>query len=295
MMGYCSHEDCDSREQEPESSAEAIVAETMEIPTFPPVARKVIELVDRESTSTADLDSLVSKDQSLAVRVLRFVSSAYMGMGRRVDTILDAIMLIGFDMLRALVVAASIRNMFLRYGPTERYLWEHSVFTSVAASGLARETGRIDIELALVGGLIHDVGKVVMNNGEPEKYGKITETARLGGLSFADIEFEAFGFTHCDVGALLLSKWNFPQNLQAVVRHHHYSESGFPVDEAQRNLCLVVAAANELSRSGESDKEHLAASIRQVLSEMNVSDARMDDVATKIRSVFVAQRDSLLV
>lgn len=282
-------------EQDIGRSLEAIVAETVEIPTFPPVARKVIELVDKDSTSTAELEHLVSKDQDLATRVLRFVGSAYLGSGRRVETILHAIMLIGFDMLRALVVAASIRNMFRHYGPTERYLWEHSVFTSVAASGLARETRRVNIELAIAGGLLHDVGKVVMNNSDPERCAKITDIARTQGVSFADLELEEFGFTHSDVGALLLSMWDFPEILQAVVSHHSYYVSRFPSEETTAALCVVVAAANEFSHLWESNGMDPTDSTRQIFSEIGVAATRIDHVAGEISSVFTAQRDGMLI
>lgn len=270
-------------------SLEAIIAETVEIPTFPPVAKKVIELADRESTSTADLECLISKDQGIAVRVLRFVNSAYFSMGRRVDTMLDAIMLIGFQMLRALVVGAAVRNMFRKFGATEKNLWEHSVLTSLTASSVARMTREVPVEVALVAGLIHDVGKVVMNNSVPQDYEDITAAGQRHGNDLLLWERRHFGFTHGDVGALLLKAWDFPETLQTAVRFHHYGECP-SLAKTDGEICRVVSIANAAAAALSLDSAALTEEDKEAFSEMGISGPHLKGLLQEIRSLFDEQR-----
>jgi putative nucleotidyltransferase with HDIG domain len=271
-------------------SVEALIAETLEIPTFPPAARKVIELTDRESTSTADLEQILSKDQGIALRVLSFVNSAYFNTGRRVDTILDAIMLIGFQMLRALVVGASVRNLFRKFGATEKNLWEHSVLASLASSSVARVKKEVPIELALVAGLIHDVGKVVLNNSMPHEYDEITASGRRHGELLLQSESRVFGFNHGDVGALLLRAWDLPENLRMVAQSHHYDDCPSLAEE-DRALCRVVALGNAAAVAVSLDGATLPETETEAFSQIGLSGSRVKDLLHEIRSLLNEQKN----
>ena len=117
---------------------------------------------------------------------------------------------------------------------------------SVASSLLAKVTKMVKPEEALVSGLIHDVGKTILNNSIPDKYTLISQKVYEEGAFFRDVEAEFLGYTHCDVGGLIARKWKLPKNLEIVIEYHH-SES-LPVfeDSEYEALCQIVNVADAI-------------------------------------------------
>jgi putative nucleotidyltransferase with HDIG domain len=228
---------------------ERIILETVDVPSLPTVAMKALELINDDASSIDELEKIISKDQSFSSRLLRIANSPYYGMNRRIDTISSGVMLIGLNTMKSLVVAASLKDMHRKYGLFEQKLWEHSLGVSVASSLLAHATKMIQPEEALVAGLIHDVGKTILNNSMPEKYLTVAQKAHDGQVMFHEVESEVFGFNHCEVGGLIARKWKLPKNLEVVIEYHH--SDGFPSfeDRANEGLCQIVSVADALCLS----------------------------------------------
>jgi putative nucleotidyltransferase with HDIG domain len=231
------------------SDLEKIILETIDIPSLPTVAMKALELINDDGTSIDELEKIISKDQSFSSRLLRIANSPYYGMNRHIDTISSGVMLIGFNTMRSLVVAASLKDMHRKYGVFEQKLWEHSLGVSVASSLIAQFTRMVQPEEALVAGLIHDVGKTILNNSLSDKYRVIAQKAHDTGSMFSDVETEMLGFDHCEVGGLIARKWKLPKNLETVIEYHHADVLPTFEDKAFEAICEIVRVADAICLS----------------------------------------------
>lgn len=277
-----------------EEILEKIISETVDIPSLPPVAMKVLQLMNDDYSSINELEKIILKDQSFSTRILRIANSPYYGRGRSIDTISTAIILIGFNTMKNLVVAASLKDLHRKFGLFEQRLWEHSLGVSIAASLLAAETQMLMSEEALVAGLIHDVGKTVLNNSMPESYSVVIEKVYEEGLPFIEVEDEMLGFNHCNVGGLIARKWKLPRNLEVVIECHH-SET-FP-DFENRNfeiLCEIVRIADAVCLN-------LGIGLRRPLNisdieleRLGISEGRFGEIQETIKKTYAEQKSKLL-
>lgn len=225
---------------------EKIIAEVVDIPSLPAVAAKVLKFMDNEYSSVEELENIILTDQALSTRILRIANSAYYLKGMKIDSIPTAIIRIGFKTMKSLVVATSVKDLHRKFGLFEQKLWEHSLGVSIAASILAKETRMSSPDEALVAGLIHDVGKTVLNNSMSETYSLVVEKVYEEGMSFIDAENEMLEFNHCSVGGFVARKWRLPKNLEMVIEHHHAEDlSGFE-EPAEEALCQLVKLADAM-------------------------------------------------
>ncbi len=117
---------------------------------------------------------------------------------------------------------------------------------SIAAALLAAETGMLIPEEALIGGLIHDMGKIVINNSLPEQYKAVIKKVDQEKLNSIVAEDEILGFNHCNVGALIARKWKLPRNLEAVIEYHHAEQYPAFQDSGYETMCQIVQVADAM-------------------------------------------------
>lgn len=215
-----------------------------DLPTIPVVATKVMQLIENESASAEELAKVVSSDPAVAARVLKISNSSFYGCQRQIQTLSHAIMVLGFGTLKSLVVAASVKQVYKPYGLTEKMLWEHSFGAGLAARVIAGSTRIVNEEEAFLGGLFHDIGKIILNNLDNQKFQMVVQKCYNEGMSFLEAEQQVFSYNHAEVGGLVIKKWNFPAILmQAVLKHHSFD---FAEDEDiyQVRLTCVVGLSN---------------------------------------------------
>ncbi len=204
-----------------ESLAEAVAVG--QLPAMPHAAGKVLRLVNEPDATAEGLRQIIETDPALTAAVLRLVNSALFGLPKAVSTVSHAVMLIGFIRLRALTlttVMASMKGSIPEdVAPERDLIWDHSVSSGLAARALAERQGLAWSEEAFVAGLLHDCGALVMLANHPEAYRSLVE--KHGRLPLPAEEEEVFGFTHEQVGTLLLSEWNLAPQLIAVAGGHH--------------------------------------------------------------------------
>jgi len=207
------------------TSAKAFVESARELPVMAPVATEVMRKAEDPDTAVKEIAELISRDAALAVRVLKIANSSFYAMAREVQSIQQAIMLLGYSTLRAVVVAASMKDVFARFGLAERLLWEHAVAGAVAANRLAREIGGLSPDELFLAGLLHDVGRLVMYSQDSERYQEVLKVIYAQGGDPVALEREHFGFDHCEIGSLVLEKWKLPARLVSAVGGHHDPEA----------------------------------------------------------------------
>ncbi|HAM52145.1 MAG TPA: HD family phosphohydrolase [Nitrospiraceae bacterium] len=228
--------------------ASELIIKTIDIPGVPMVALEIMKLIDQSHTSLDDLQQAIIADEALAARILKMANSSFYGVHQNINTISEAIAIMGFKTLRTIMLAASTRDVYKRFGLTEQKMWEHSLGVSVAAGIIAAEMPLLNNEEVVVAGLLHDVGKTILNNSQPERFSFITQRMNEERVTFASLELEIFGFTHTEIGYLLSEKWGFPQTLSNVILYHHagYSDVQSLADPYTRTLCQVIALSDAL-------------------------------------------------
>lgn len=223
---------------------EIMIMTASDLPTIPVVATKVMQLIESEKATAEELAKVVASDPAVAARVLKISNSSFYGCQRQIQTLSHAIVVLGFSTLKSLVVAASVKQVYKPYGLTEKMLWEHSFGAGLAARIIAKETRAANEEEAFLGGLFHDIGKIIMNNMDSQQFQAAMQKCYNDQVSFSEAERQVYSYTHSEVGALVIKKWNFPDILMHAVLKHHSFDFAEDEDAYQIRLACVVGLAN---------------------------------------------------
>jgi putative nucleotidyltransferase with HDIG domain len=214
---------------------------------MPSTVSRILNALDEPSTGASYISELLGLDQALAANVLQAANSAYLGYGPSCSNLSDAVMRLGFKRIRTLVLgvaASSTLNRSLpgyRLGPGE--LWNHSVATGTAAQWFARAINFPAPENAYVAGLLHDIGKLIMDQFAVADYDRLFDYVQNYDAAFFQVEQKLFGIDHAAVGAGMATKWNFPTELIEAIQFHH-APSQAPT---HKDLAALINIANALS------------------------------------------------
>jgi putative nucleotidyltransferase with HDIG domain len=220
-----------------------IVMQAVDLPTIPTVAKKVVKALGNPNTNLNDLNKLISTDQALSARILKIANSAMYYCQREINSLNMAMSRIGLASLKSIVIAVSTKDIYKTFGEAEKLLWEHSVGVSIASQTIAQKIGGFKNDEIFLGGLMHDIGKTLLNNKDPQKYSQVFQEVHEGGKSFIEAEHEVYGFTHAEVGALLINKWNLPEILAEVIRiHHDLNPEQKPTQNGLKTAALINLA-----------------------------------------------------
>lgn len=224
----------------------AFVEKNLEIPTIPDVAARALREMGNPRADGPRIAAIISRDHGLTTRVLQLTNSAAFGLRRKVVSLEQAAMILGFNRLKTLVISASCRQLYRHFGWLEMELWLHSVACAAATQLIAKQAG-IPAGEAFVAGLMHDVGKVVMNNAEPDQFREVVKAAEDGsGYDAEGLEREAFGFSHSEVGALLIRRWDLAPELESVLLMHHDPELLVTQEDDVQKTTWAVMLADEI-------------------------------------------------
>lgn len=215
-----------------------------DLPTIPVVATKVMQLIESDRATADELSKVVSGDPAVAARVLKISNSPFYGCQRKIQNLSTAIMMLGFNTLRSLVITASVKQVYQPYGLVEKMLWEHSFGAGLAARMIAEQTKAAHEEEAFLAGLFHDIGKTIMNHIDRDKFRMVVERCYNELLPFIQVENEIYDFGHEDVGACVIRKWNFPDMLANAVQRHHTLAFADADDPYLAGLTAIVSLAD---------------------------------------------------
>ncbi len=201
------------------------IDEIVNIPTLPQVMARVIPMLSDPKVSAREIARVISQDPSLVARILRIVNSAFYGFPRQITTIDHALVILGFNRLKAAIFTASVLEIFRdgknAIGFNVQGFWEHSIGVGVIARSLARYLRISNVEEHFIFGLLHDIGKLILDYYAKEYYKDVLELKKKEDIPITKAEEEVLGFNHSVVGALIFDRWNLPQDVVEVVGWHH--------------------------------------------------------------------------
>ncbi|MDA3950034.1 MAG: HDOD domain-containing protein [Spirochaeta sp.] len=236
------------------------------LPQFPEnilTLRKMLEDPDSEMTTIA---RTLGQDPSLTADLLRTVNSARYMLPRRMDNVVEAVKVVGLRGLRQMLLSYGTQRVLGdgEDNATTRQLWDHSQRTAFFAYGIARHVfKRKDIlDDVYVGGILHDMGKIVFSSLHPDTVARIQTFSREKGIPSSVFEEMSDGIDHAEVGARLATQWNFPDVLVETIRHHH---TPLKADGHVRDVVAVVYLANELAKITTNDFSHIDARVLRIV------------------------------
>ena len=193
------------------------------LPNLPGSTRQLLGYLNDESVDLKIIVRAIECDQGLAISVLRVANSPFFGMPNKVQTINDAVVVLGFSNLRMIIVsvmATMIKFPNLENESTVRLMFRHSLSVAIGASVLARNNA-VDASALFLAGILHDIGILVLMSTYPEAHREARALAQRDKLFMFEAENAVFGFDHADIGASLCRHWNLPEFIvQAIGRHH---------------------------------------------------------------------------
>lgn len=226
-----------------------IVQRVRDLPAMPLVVTQVLRATRDPDSSVADVAQILGTDQGLTARVLRLANSALFGFPRRVATLTDAVVLLGFSTLRSLVLAGTAFGLLNRpvsgYSLDKGALWRHSMGAGVAARLVCqRQRLRRLTEEAFVAGVLHDMGKLVLDTYVREAFSQIIQRVEENCEPFMAAERAVLGYDHAQLGAMAAEAWALPADLCEAIRLHHE-----PLASSEPRLFHVVHVADVIALS----------------------------------------------
>jgi len=245
------------------------------LPTLPTVVSKMIQLVDNPKTSAASLARLISTDQALTARILKLANSAYYGFPREISTVNMAIVVLGFNTVKDMGLSLSVFDVFKNMENTKSFdiarFWEHSVSCGVASRMLARNYRSRFAGEAFVAGLLHDIGKVILNQ---YFHSEFLEIMRLSaeGITLEEAEDQVIGTRHSQVGCWLAEKWNLPKIISETILHHHdpWNMKKDQLFVATVHLANHLSHISGMGHSGRNVPEELDVRLWEIFQKSNI-------------------------
>lgn len=273
-----------------------VLSQVYNLPSIPVVMLEVNKLLDNPMTSAAELGKVISKDQGMVTKILTVANSPLYGLPRRVSTIDFAIIILGFDHIKNIVIALSMIEAFKNKSDKNldhKKYWIHSFLTATAAKRIADDLGYHVTGEAFTAGLLHDLGIPVIHKYLHTDFIKICELVEKQGFSYQDAQQEILALSHSEIGYHLACKWNLPLSLSDVILNHHSPGNS----DQNKMLSAIVHIADYMTFKLEvgnfiwDDNYELDPAVFKIL---NISeDTFVDKFVLKYKDLFENQINSL--
>ncbi len=231
-------------------TAEDMVADAGDLAALPQVVMKVIALTGDTTATAAQIEQVIGSDQALTARILTLANSSYYGLPRRISSLREAVVFLGYKTVRSLATTITAFNVFVGKSDTEslvrRDLWKHALNTALCGKKIASTVSAAGIsDEIFTAALLHDIGKTLMQQHLPHQFLAAVDAAKERGVAFHQVEQEFLPVTHAEVGALLATRWNLPPLLVEAIGHHHTPR----LAQTSPQTCAAIALASDLANA----------------------------------------------
>lgn len=270
-----------------------VVSNIRNLPTPPVVFHQIQKVINDPKVSANQIAAILAEDPAMSVKVLKLTNSAFYGLAREIDSVKQAVVIVGLEAVKNLVLSASVLDMFKGKDVDPDFqdkFWRHSLATAFCSRILAkqlRKNGMVDPDSAFSAGLLHDIGKIVIACFLPQEYAKIKEARALNPSAASyEIEEQTLGYTHSQIGALLAVQWKLPQKLgESITFHHHPSNA--PLKDP---IIFIVHIADYLAKKTfyDRDDRNLVGGLEDgVLEQMQVTEADLENFEEALRQEYM--------
>lgn len=216
------------------------------LPSSSEVILELLRVIDEDEIGAAALAEIISRDQAIVVRLLRIANSSFYALSGRVESITDAIAILGWRQVRTLAAGVAIFRSFSGVQTPEfdfDCFWRHSIAVAVATRELALRM-KLNEGGAFVAGLIHDIGRLAVAHSFPEHSQAVTRYQEAHACAIAEAELAVLGIDHAHIGCALAERWHFPSAIAIAIAMHHTADDLPPLPP----LALAVRLANDLAK-----------------------------------------------
>ena len=233
-----------------DSKAALVLRHIDRMPSLSPTVAKIMQVANDPTSSANDLNKVISLDPVLAAKVLKLVNSAYFGFSDKVTSTVRALVVLGLNTIKNLALSTAALETMSMKGQSALNMdefWRHVLGTGVTAKLIARKigVGKNFLEDYFLAGLMHDMGKIVLNRLNPVGYKKVITVCAEKGVDLQLVESRVFGINHGEIGSLLAEKWGLQSSLREAMAFHHTPDLA---SEENRKLVLAVYIANAFTK-----------------------------------------------
>jgi HD-like signal output (HDOD) protein len=264
---------------------------------MPVMVSEVLQLINTGKASAKSLSVLISQDEVLTLRMLKLANSPFYGIARKINTVQDAVVILGEKVLRNMVVAMAVKGMHGRQGQVENNIWQESVAFAMCASFVA---GKIVDKVhspaeAFMAGLMSNVGELLVNNDTPELYASIiAQGSAMGNREECSAALLPYSFAH--LGAALLDDWNFSPLLVASTLYADETEMIKDSADVCWQLCAIVHFARKMCKSlgiGSYSAQHESLSSCYAATMLGFDDATVVTLVDEFAEFFAESASAL--
>ena len=215
-----------------------------DLPTLPTVAIKINRMLNDSNTSIREVSGTIEKDLSVVTKLLRLVNSAFFGVRSKVADVPHAVTLLGFNAVRNAVLSVSVFKAFSGKNTADGFnpasFWAHSLAVAVTSKHIGESTRLVVADECFLGGLVHDIGKVILAQHFQDLFELVWAVKNKGSLTFLEAENRELPIGHARLGAALAKKWQLPNSVTDTIRRHHKVNDHC----ADKNLVMIVHTAD---------------------------------------------------
>ncbi len=208
---------------------DSIINSIAELPTLPTIYMKLSRLLNVQDSSIRMISDIIAEDQAVSAMVLKIVNSALYGFYNKIGDLQRAIVILGLNEIKNLVLATSMYKTVKQFKPGSAFdmegFWKHSTGCAISAKVLAETAYIKDPEDIFTGGLLHDIGKLIHATYLSEEFEDIIADVEETGSQMFESERKILGFDHVQTGSALAKKWHLPQKIIDMIAHHHLSDT----------------------------------------------------------------------
>lgn len=230
-----------------------LVNSVKDIQAMPTVIVRALNIMKKPTANMKEIGDIVMYDQSLTIKILALVNSAYYGFSQQISSVNIALSLLGMVKVKNIIVAVAMKPMMSNSG--DKDLWKHSMRVAAGCEYLANLTKIMDPDEAFISGFVHDIGKIVLNMTNDKLYNKVKDRVAEG-ADIIDSERNYFDSDHVKTGSLLAKRWQLPILLANIISYHHAPAlSSIPVP--CNLVCLIDKVVQENFNPNLVDKDFL--------------------------------------
>lgn len=276
-----------------DNKVKQVVSNIRNLPTPPIVFHQIQKVINDPKVSAGQIAKILQEDPAMSVKVLKLTNSAFYGLQREIESVKQAVIIVGLEAIKNLVLSASVLDMFKGKDIDQEFqekFWRHSLAVGFCArllSRIGRVRGMLDPDSAFSGGLLHDIGKVIMCCFLQKEHAQVKQERALDREAPSyQVEERVLGYNHAQIGAILAEQWKLPRRLNDAVAFHHHPQ----LCESEELIPYVIHIANYVSKKTfyDRDERFLVGQLEDgVLDFMQISESDLEQLTGSLQQEYL--------